>query len=70
MNTGVFARVFGITVAVAHINESFTELLDNGKPFERMGRKAAGLNLLFSGRHGSRAAEGKRLHPPRIQRLA
>ena len=48
----------------------YTELLDNGKPPERMGRKAAGLNLLVSGRQGSRAVEGKRLPPPRIRRLS
>jgi hypothetical protein len=36
----------------------------NGKPFEKMGRKAADLNLPCNGRHGSRANEGKRLLPP------
>ncbi len=45
-------------------------MLDNGKPFERMGRKAAGLNLPPYGGYGGRAAEGKRLHPPRDDRLS
>jgi hypothetical protein len=36
----------------------YTELLDNGEPSERVGRKATGLTLPLQGRHGSRAAEG------------
>ena len=64
------ALIIGIIIAEDIFATVYTELLDNGKPPERLGRKATGLNLLLLRRHGNRAAEGKRLHPPRIHRLS